>query len=118
MTDRDETNELSPPADLTAMIERLKKNPEIVTAVTSMLGGSPKSDAPPPESQATSAVQLPEILSAISPLLSGGESTPAESDRRIALLCALRPYLSPERQEVIDYMMKFSKIGDLLKKLK
>lgn len=118
MTDKDETNENASATDLSAMIEKLKKNPEIITTVTSMLGGAPQKDTEAPESRAAPSVQLPDIISAISPILSGGESPSAESDHRIALLCALRPYLNPERQEVIDYMMKFSKIGDLLKKLK
>lgn len=36
-------------------------------------------------------------------------------DRRIALLCALRPYLSPRRREVIDYILRMDKMGKLFR---
>lgn len=36
-------------------------------------------------------------------------------DRRIALLCALRPYLSPRRQEAIDYILRMDKMGKLFR---
>jgi hypothetical protein len=42
----------------------------------------------------------------------------SREDHRYALLCALRPYLSEERREVIDYLLRFGKIGELLKKIK
>lgn len=33
---------------------------------------------------------------------------------RTALLCALKPYMSPRRREAIDYIIKIDRIGDLL----
>lgn len=39
------------------------------------------------------------------------------SDSRSALLCALKPYLSRDRQNAIDYIIKLSKLGDILKTL-
>ncbi len=36
-------------------------------------------------------------------------------ERRIALLCALRPYLSPRRQEAIDYILRMDKMGKLFR---
>ena len=38
-------------------------------------------------------------------------------ERRAALLCAMKPYLSRDRQEAIDYILKLSRLGDLLKTL-
>ena len=38
-------------------------------------------------------------------------------DRRAALLCAMKPYLSHDRQQAIDYILKLSRLGDLLKTL-
>ncbi len=85
--------------------------------------------------------KLPELISIISPLMSSHSSqnnqaapaglftqssipkaTPAhpqshEAQNRSALLCALKPYLKKERQDAIDYMIKLSRLGDILKTL-
>lgn len=85
--------------------------------------------------------KLPELISIISPLMGslssqGGTSIPAsvqkptltapatpalahksEQQNRSALLCALKPYLKKERQDAIDYMIKLSRLGDILKTL-
>lgn len=49
------------------------------------------------------------------------ESNPSakhnESDCRAALLCAMKPYLSADRRDAIDYIIKLSRLGDLLKSL-
>lgn len=39
------------------------------------------------------------------------------ADRRAALLCAMKPYLSHDRQNAIDYIIKLSRLGDILKSL-
>ena len=81
--------------------------------------------------------KLPDIISMISPLMSnlspqGSNNTQSvqktslpvtqipqnrEAQNRSALLCALKPYLKKERQEAIDYMIKLSRLGDILKTL-
>ncbi|MBR4032173.1 MAG: hypothetical protein IKJ07_05500 [Clostridia bacterium] len=38
-------------------------------------------------------------------------------DRRAALLCAMKPYLSRDRQQAVDYILKLSRLGDVLKSL-
>ncbi len=38
-------------------------------------------------------------------------------DSRAALLCAMKPYLSRDRQNAIDYIIKISRLGDILKTL-
>ncbi len=38
-------------------------------------------------------------------------------DRRAALLCAMKPYLSHDRQQAVDYILKLSRLGDVLKSL-
>ena len=67
--------------------------------------------------------KLPEVIATISPFISGGignkESSHTSSDKqpcpdkRLALLLALKPYLSHERCEAIDYIMKINKLGTL-----
>ncbi len=41
----------------------------------------------------------------------------SEADRRSALLCAMKPYLNQDRQNTIDYIIKISRLGDILKTL-
>lgn len=85
--------------------------------------------------------KLPQLISVIGPLMSSFsqnnstitdnalpaqnivESTPAiskhhyNSDSRAALLCAMKPYLCHDRQNAIDYIIKLSRLGELLKTL-
>lgn len=84
--------------------------------------------------------KLPELISVVSPLISSlslggnpaaptaaqnqtkpaGSFLPAQSrevQNSNALLCALKPYLKKERQDAIDYMIKLSRLGDILKTL-
>ena len=105
--------------DISTMISKLKENPEIIASVTSALG-LPQSDKQPELSDEDTAA-LPNFITALSPLLTGSASKDNKKpsdDHCTALLCALRPYLTPQRQEVIDYILKLSKMGELLKKLK
>lgn len=39
------------------------------------------------------------------------------ADSRTALLCAMKPYLSRDRQNAIDYIVKIGRLGDILKTL-
>ena len=79
--------------------------------------------------------KLPSIISAMGPIIEslgrgGGQaiqtSTPERipekktelpNDRRAALLCAMKPYLSHDRQMAVDYIIKLSRLGDILKTL-
>lgn len=49
---------------------------------------------------------------------SKGSALSHQHNRRIALLNALRPYLSEHRRQAIDQIIKINALGDLLKKLK
>ena len=115
MSETNDSKDLRNITDLSEMIEKLRENPEIVSNVASALGLG--SIPPPDREESQSAAQLPQMLSAIAPLVTQGSGA-GHDDQRLALLLALRPYLNHERQEIIDYIIKFSKIGDLLKKLK
>lgn len=90
--------------------------------------------------------KLPSLISSIKPMLdmlgrgSGSGTVPASApsgssngnteavtasalmkkqsdDRRAALLCAMKPYLSHDRQQAVDYIIKLSRLGDILKTL-
>ena len=101
------------------MIEMLKKNPEIVTSVASALGyGSlPNASIEEDSKASVEAPQSPDTISASAPVIQPKSFSDHGCDDRTRLLLALRPYLSRERQEIIDHIIKFSKIGDLLKRL-
>jgi hypothetical protein len=110
MTDSN-TKDISQITDLSEMIEKLKESPEIVSSVITALGlGAPPSAETSADSDSRSKIQ--GLISSLP------ESNSAVNDNRIALLVALKPYLSRERGEIIDYIIKFSKLGDMLKKLK
>jgi hypothetical protein len=81
--------------------------------------------------------RLPSIIAAVKPMLDafGTQSHQAQTtdtaklsghsehskkndaDCRSALLCAMKPYLSRDRQNAIDYIIKLSRLGDILKTL-
>lgn len=83
---------------------------------------SDASDVTPPPS--LPAMNLdPAMLSNLSGLLplfagSGGNSAPKKTkpDHRTALLLALRPYLNDNRREMIDAIVNFSRLGEMLGK--
>ena len=62
-----------------------------------------------------------DILSKIPNILSNFSSTKAENSiatkQQIALLLAIRPYLSERRKELIDTFIKMSKLGAIFKNL-
>ena len=101
-----------------------KKDDEVSALIEEILG------APPPkkeDGEATEALaptvnpdliaKLPELISLIGPLLGSSPKT-GETDKKLALLCALKPYLSPKRCETVDYITKISRLGDTLKHIK
>ena len=117
MTDTNDLPEASGIGDLSSMIEKLKEHPEIVSSVAGALGlGAAAPPAVPTDAAAASSI--PDILSTIAPLMSSKEEHGQCDDNRLALLIALKPYLSPQRCEIIDLIIKFSQMGDLLKKFK
>ncbi len=66
--------------------------------------------------------KLPHMLSAVKPMLSASSDSPpreaSPEQRREALLLALKPFLSPERQRAVDTLLQVSHMGLLLKNLK
>ncbi len=121
-----------PLPDLSGIMSMLSNNPALMEMASSILSGFPKSspmsstELPSEELDTKEAAAEPsfgpppafdpELFAKLAPMLSGNnapKSSPAD-ERRCALLRAIRPYLSPERRDAIDYMLKFSKLGDLL----
>lgn len=60
------------------------------------------------------ATKLPELLSLLS---SKNSSNNPAAKQQIALLLAIKPYLSNRRQELIDSFIKISQFSEILKKI-
>lgn len=81
--------------------------------------------AAPPSIPPEMLSKLPQMLSALSPLVKGGgeketgagKSPKSETEKRRRLLEALKPYLSDSRREAIDGIMKVTEMTDLMSKL-
>ena len=52
------------------------------------------------------------LLRAISGKGEGGEDSPHR-----ALLCAMKPYLSPARREAADYLLRLWQVGEFIKNM-
>jgi len=116
------------------ILEKISKNPDIIEKITAITKDTSK-ESP--------YDRLPEIMSAIAPALSNEASEekaektdtpPEKSDladiglpiaklgEKIAknskLLLALKPYLSRERGEIIDTVVKLAQVSDLMKLVK
>ena len=117
MSGTNDTNEMFSSLDLSAMIEKLKEHPEIVSGVASTLGlGTPQQQSE--DGEADTSGKSPDMLSFLAPIVSAKGGSSKSEDQRTALLIALKPYLSAERREIVDYIIKFSKMGDMIKKIK
>ncbi len=120
--------------ELSTIMNMLSDNPALMEMASGILSGLSKPDAAqaapesnaaePPLNSESPASGIgpvpsfdPELFARIAPMLGGKvgaqKSSPAD-ERRCALLRALQPYLSQERRDAIDYMLKFSRFGDIL----
>ena len=121
---------------LTDAINKLMANPEIISTVASALGniGTQEKTAESSngiadidgEKDAQSDIRpdIGELMKGLAPVLStikgsspSSKTKNAESDRREALLCALKPYVSEGRREAIDYIIRISQVSDILKNI-
>lgn len=121
---------------LPELLSTLMANKELMDKISGIMGTAPQEkqeeQAPtaPVElgsllSDPTVMAKLPEVISVLRPMFGdGGQKAPPKnesphaSNRRMTLLCALKPYLSPRRCEAIDYITRISKLGDMMKNMK
>ncbi len=121
---------------LSGAMEKLLAHPELISMVASAL----KSDNSPPLSDDKPSVEElsneepavsanvsnatnsgnADLTSTLLPMLSklGNLKNNPQNSSHAALLCALKPYVSPARREAIDYFMKFSQMSALISGLK
>lgn len=120
-------------AQISAAIEKILANPELIGMVASALSSAPKGENTVSDTEAdtqkssaekdavpTAARELPDMAASLMPILSSlGTASKVTSvkgnDRRTCLLGALKPYLCKERCEAIDYMIKLARIADVFR---
>lgn len=88
--------------------ELISKLPQLISLISPLiggfLGGSPKETSKPSEQTTL-------------PAISQKPSHSSNGDSRSALLCAIKPYLCADRQAAVDYIIKLSRLGEILKTL-
>lgn len=97
------------------MLSSILANPELLSKLPAMISAiSPIMEmfSQPTKEKETTAKQA-----AAKPAGAVREIPKGDSDRRSALLCAMKPYLSTDRQNTIDYIIKLSRLGEILKTL-
>ena len=117
-------------ADLSRMIEKLMSDPGAMEMVQKLKQGMLSSESlneavPSPPTETNAEKDPPDVsslISSVAPLLnslgkSGGADSP-DAKRRNQLLSALKPYLSPERQNMIDTFTSLSGMTGILDLLK
>lgn len=117
---------------LSSALSGILGNPEMMSMISSMAeqlkgGSAPSADqsskkedeAPSKADESIPASsELSGVLGALAPLLSQSlGKLSREDDSRACLLRALKPYLSQNRCEAIEHIIKFSKISDVIKNL-
>ena len=108
------------------ILSSLLSNPELISKLPSLLSSIKpildmlKSAGAPTTTSSPVSVQIAESATEAS----AHKDTPASivrhppgADSRTALLCAMKPYLSRDRQNAIDYIVKIGRLGDILKTL-
>lgn len=108
-------------------LSSLLQNPELLEKVKSALGDAALSSETL-DAGLSSALQNPELLSKLpavmsllKPMLGTSAAEPDKPARpeseRDRLLIALRPFLSKERQEMVESILRLSQLGDVLRHL-
>ncbi len=119
----------TPQPDLSGLLNGLLSNPAALSALSSLLAG--KMGGHPPAGQGCcdggredcrdDCPKAPPLLPPThngdcSPSGHGGPFDGRGQDKRGALLCALRPYLSPQRCDMMDSLLRILELLELLRK--
>ena len=129
--------------ELQNTVKNIMEDPAFGKLVSEIRGGADADGAPPAMPQITPEMmaKLPQMMSALAPLVSGmnggagekpgkreggdesGKETKGnnksegESEKRKKLLTALRPYLSDNRREAVDNILKVTEMTDIISSL-
>ena len=135
MSEKKDISELSPD-ELQSAVAGILQNPAFAKLVGDLSGGNAPKEEKPASAQPSGIppfppdmlARLPQMMSAMAPLVSGmqgktegkeGEkrADAADAERRKKLLSALRPYLSSQRKDAIDSILKVTEMTDLIGQL-
>ena len=94
----------------------LVKLPSIISAAKPIIDMFSQSQRNASPSQSDS-VPTGSLISGTGGKPTSSHTLGREVECRNALLCAMKPYLSSDRQNTIDYIVKLSRLGDILKTL-
>ena len=111
--------------ELQGAVESILASPAFSQILGQLQGKSAEEDQKKPAVPAITPEmmqKLPQMMSALAPLVggkgeeksSGGKKEPNEGEKRKRLLSALRPYLSDNRREALDQVLKVTEMTDLL----
>ena len=121
-------NAKNSPPDLSAILGELLSNEELMAMIKGISDSEIRGEGESTESKGIDSLlsnpdvlsKLPEVIKVIKPMISSapqGESKNENHARRMGLLIAMKPYLSPKRCEAIDYIARMSKLSETLKGL-
>ncbi len=124
---------------LTSALNEIFSNPQMLSAISSMAqnlkngnastpitneksneisnqkskeSNEENSEAPQGQISASISDKLPELLNMLSP-----NGSKIKQNRQSELLCALKPYLSQNRNDAIDKIIRFSELSSVFKNL-
>ena len=122
------------------LLSSLLSNPEIMAKLGALMGETAGSTtpaaAPPIPSDGLATVlsnpellaKLPDVMAMLKPMQAANgslQAPPSEKaerrsreDCRNDLLLALKPFLSPERCQAVDAMLRISKLGTVISRIK
>ena len=113
---------------LQAAVRSITADPAFARLLGEIRGDGGKAEAPPiPAVTPEMMAKLPQMMTALAPLVGGanplsetkgGKADPNEAEKRRKLLQALKPYLSDNRREAVDGIMRMSDLTELLSKMK
>ncbi len=128
----DQTEKTAPLSD---MLGAVLSNPELLRRVGEVMGSvtPPRTEPPPdrtspPQAGLEGVLQdpeflkkLPQMMEMLRPMMAqGGQKAPDKAEalpdpikQRNALLCALKPFLSPSRAAAVDTIIRLSYLGNL-----
>ena len=118
-----------PPEALSGAISQLAAHPELISTVASILGKPTQQTEVSSETSSASSLDASDspqfdfnsLMSSVAPVMAAlgkGAKKDPRDEHRYALLCALKPYLNEERRQVLDKILQFGQVGDLLKNIK
>ena len=111
---------------ISGAISKILEHPELIGMIGSVLATPPSakeeaSEQPTQANVSNVAAGGGDMLRGLAPMLrelqGASKSLPHGDARRESLLIALKPYLSKERCEAIDQMLRISRISEILKNM-